>query len=45
MHNRKEIARKAVRLLVRKLPKDKKSLISTGEFINTERAETQETSL
>ena len=34
MHSRKEIARKAVRLLVRRLPKDKKSLISTGEFIN-----------
>ncbi|WP_457601518.1 ATP synthase F1 subunit delta [Hydrogenivirga sp.] len=35
MHKGKEIARKAVRLLVRKLPKDKKALIATGEFINS----------
>ena len=33
MLKRKEIARKAVRLLVRKLPKDRETLISTGEFI------------
>lgn len=33
MLKKKEIARKAVRLLVRKLPKERKVLISTGEFI------------
>jgi F-type H+-transporting ATPase subunit delta len=34
MLRKKEIARKAVRLLVKKLPKNKKELISTGEFIS-----------
>jgi len=33
MLKKKEIARKAVRLLVRKLPKDKETLINTGSFI------------
>ncbi len=33
MLKKKEIARKAVRLLIRKLPKDKEILIATGEFI------------
>ncbi len=33
MLKRKEIARKAVRLLVRKLPKDRETLIATGEFV------------
>ena len=33
MLKKKEIARKAVRLLVRKLPKDRETLIATGEFV------------
>ncbi len=33
MTDRKELARKAVRLLLRKVPKKKSSLIATGEFI------------
>ncbi|RLJ71510.1 F-type H+-transporting ATPase subunit delta [Hydrogenivirga caldilitoris] len=34
MHKSKDIARKAVRLLVRRLPKEKKTLMATGEFIS-----------
>lgn len=34
MTGRKELARKTVRLLVRKVPKDKESLIKTGDFLN-----------
>ncbi len=34
MVRNKELARKAVRLLLRKLPKDKESLIGTGDFIS-----------
>ena len=34
MLKKKEIARKAVRLLVRKLPKDREVLISTGELLS-----------
>ena len=33
MSARKDIARKTVRLLVRKLPKDKETLIKTGDFL------------
>ncbi len=33
MLKKKEIARKVVRLLIRRIPKDKKTLISTGEFL------------
>ncbi len=34
MLKRKEIARKVVRLLVRRIPKEKERLISTGEFLS-----------
>ncbi len=34
MVKKKELARKAVRLLLRKLPKDKESLIGTGDFLS-----------
>ncbi len=33
MHKKKEIARKAVRLIVKKLPKDRKVLIAGGELL------------
>ncbi len=35
MLRRKELARKAVRLIVRKLPKKKETILKTGEFLNT----------
>ncbi len=34
MLKRKELARKAVRLIVRKLPKKKEAIVKTGEFLN-----------
>ncbi|NPA40822.1 MAG: ATP synthase F1 subunit delta [Aquificae bacterium] len=34
MHKNKEIARKVARLIVRKIPKDKNTLMSTGELIS-----------
>ncbi len=35
MLKRKELARKAVRLMVRKLPKKKETILKVGEFLNT----------
>lgn len=35
MLKKKELARKVVRLLVKKLPKEKETILKTGEFLNT----------
>ena len=35
MNKKKDLARKIVRILVRKIPKDKNTLISVGEFLGT----------
>ncbi|WP_461829517.1 ATP synthase F1 subunit delta [Aquifex sp.] len=35
MLKRKELARKAVRLIIKKLPKKKETVLKTGEFLNT----------